>query len=79
MFDVTTLTLDEIGAEIDKTLDKLERLQALYAAAQAQDSRRVAKLVKEYNRLKRKEAADAPVGEGRSAEAGEAASVAGAP
>jgi hypothetical protein len=52
VFDVTKLTLDEIGAEIDKTLNKLERLQALYSAVQAQDHRRIQQLVKEYQQAK---------------------------
>ena len=52
MFDVATLTLDEVGAEIDKCLDKLQRLQALYAAMQDQDHRRVKKLIDQFNRLK---------------------------
>lgn len=49
MFDVAKLTLDEVGAEIDKCIDKLGRLQALYSAMQEQDHRRVTKLVEEYN------------------------------
>jgi len=54
MIDVGKLTLDELGVEIDKTLDKLERLQALYAAAQAQDQRRVEKLIKEYRKAQKR-------------------------
>lgn len=53
MFDVAKLTLDEVEEEIGKTLDKLERLQTLYAAMQAQDHRRVKKLIEEYNKAKR--------------------------
>ena len=49
MFDVSKLTLDEVGAEIDTCIDKLGRLQALYSAMQEQDHRRVVKLVEEYN------------------------------
>lgn len=48
MFDVAKATLDEVGAEIDKTIDKLERLQALYQAMQNQEHRRVEKLIREY-------------------------------
>jgi hypothetical protein len=54
VFDVAKLTLDEVEEEIGKTLDKLERLQTLYAAMQAQDHRRVKKLIEEYNAAKRK-------------------------
>lgn len=65
MFDVSKLTLDEVGGEIDKCLDKLQRLQALYAAMQEQDHRRIEKLVIEYNRLrvaeKEKPADDEPM------------------
>ena len=53
MFDVSKLTLDEVGAEIDKTIDKLGRLQGLYSAMLAQDHRRIEKLVREYNTLQR--------------------------
>lgn len=59
MFDVTKLTLDEVGEEIDKTLSKLERLQSLYTAMLSQDHRRIEKLVREYNAAKRKEEAKA--------------------
>lgn len=55
MFDVAKLTLDEVGQEIDKTLDKLERLQKLQSAMLEQDNRRIRKLVEEYNDAKRKE------------------------
>lgn len=55
MFDVAKLTLDEVGQEIDKVLNKLERLQKLQEAMLGQENRRVAKLVKEYNALKREE------------------------
>lgn len=54
MFDVAKLTLDEVSAEITKTIDKLERLQSLYSAMQAQEHRRVSKLVAEYNQAERK-------------------------
>ena len=77
MFDVAKLTLDEVGAEIDKCLDKLQRLQALYAAMQEQDHRRVKKLIDQFNRLKaeqkEKDAVsagsnpDAPAGKGDGA------------
>jgi len=53
VFDVSKLTLDEVGAEIDKTIDKLGRLQGLYSAMLAQDHRRIEKLVREYNTLQR--------------------------
>ena len=52
MFDVATLTLDEVGAEIDKCLNKLQRLQALQAAMLEQDHRRVKKLIDQFNKLK---------------------------
>lgn len=55
VFDVAKLTLDEVGAEIDKTLNKLERLQHLYEAMASQEHRRVKKLVEEWNALKRQE------------------------
>lgn len=55
VFDVAKLTLDEVEEEISKTIDTLERLQSLYAAMQAQDHRRVKKLIDEYNAAKRKE------------------------
>lgn len=58
MFDVAKLTLEDVEEEIDKTIDKLERLQTLYAAMQAQDHRRVKKLIEEYNKTKRKEVKD---------------------
>lgn len=48
MFDVSKLTLDEVGAEIDKAIDKLQRLQALYSAMLQQDNKRIAKLIAEY-------------------------------
>lgn len=53
MFDVSEATLDEVGAEISKTIDKLERLQALYGAMQAQEHRRVEKLIREYQKAQR--------------------------
>lgn len=71
MFDVAKLTLDEVGVEIDKTLDKLERLQAIYAAMQGQEHRRVKKLIEEWNELKRVEAEkekDGTQGEGKPEE-----------
>lgn len=49
MFDVSKLTLDEVGGEISKTIDKLERLQNLYAAMMNQEHRRVEKLIQEWN------------------------------
>jgi prefoldin subunit 5 len=49
VFDVAKLTLDEVGEEIDKTIDKLSRLQSLYSAMLAQDNRRVKKLIEQYN------------------------------
>lgn len=52
MFDVAKLTLDEVGVEIDKTIDKLQRLQALQAAMLEQDNRRVKKLIEEFNKAK---------------------------
>jgi hypothetical protein len=55
VFDVATLTLDEVGEEIDKCLDKLQRLQALQAAMMEQDHRRVKKLIDQFNRLKREQ------------------------
>lgn len=55
MFDVTKLTLDEVGEEIDKTINKLELLQNLYAAMQKQDGRRIEKLIKEYKEAQRKQ------------------------
>ena len=58
MFDVAKLTLDEVGAEIDKTLNKLERLQSLYTAMLAQDHRRVDKLIREFQREKKEQDAD---------------------
>jgi len=54
IFDVSKLTLDEVGIEIDRTLDTLERLQKLYEAMLAQDHRRIEKFVKEYKAAKRK-------------------------
>lgn len=48
-------TLDEIGVEIDKTLNKLGRLQALYAAAQKEDQQRVEKLIEQYRKAQREE------------------------
>lgn len=52
MFDVSKLTLDEVGAEVDKTINKLGRLQALYSAMLQQDHDRVKKLIQEYNQAK---------------------------
>jgi len=56
MFDVSNATLDEIGTEIDRTLNKLGRLQALYAAAQKEDHQRVEKLIQQYQKAQREEA-----------------------
>lgn len=58
MFDVSKLTLDEVGEEIDKTIDKLSRLQALYTAMQSQDLRRIQKLVDEFKESQKKEKSD---------------------
>jgi hypothetical protein len=55
VFDVTKATLDEIGVEIDKTLNKLGRLQALYAAAQKEDQQRIEKLIEQYRKAQREE------------------------
>jgi hypothetical protein len=55
VFDVAKATLDEIGVEIDKTLNKLGRLQALYAAAQKEDQQRIAKLIEQYRKAQREE------------------------
>lgn len=55
MFDVSKLTLDEVGEEMDKCIDKLGRLQALYSAMQKQEHRRVEKLIQEWNGLQRQE------------------------
>lgn len=57
MFDVSTLTLDEVSEEIANTIDKLERLQKLYEAMANQEHRRVKQLIDEYNALKRAEKA----------------------
>lgn len=58
MFDVAKLTLDEVGEEIDKTIDKLSRLQALYTAMQSQDLRRIQKLVNEFKESQKTENSD---------------------
>lgn len=55
MFDVTELTLDEIDAEFELTLNKLERLSKLREAVGAQDQRRIEKLITEFNAAKEKE------------------------
>lgn len=55
MFDVSKLTIEEVGAEIDKCLETLERLQALQLAMLQQDHRRITKLIEEYNAAKRQE------------------------
>lgn len=57
MFDVGTLTLEEIDAEYAKTLDTLERLSKLREAVSEQNNRRIKRLVEEYNAAKRKEVA----------------------
>jgi len=55
VFDIATITLEEVDAEYAKTLNTLERLSALRAAVAEQDHRRVRKLIAEYNIAKRKE------------------------
>lgn len=65
MFDVSKLTLEDIETEIGKTLDKLERLQALYAAAQAQDHRRIKKLIAEYQAMEKEKHGEVQGEEGR--------------
>lgn len=55
MFDVSKLTLDEVGAEIGKTINKLGRLQALYSAMLKQDHDRIELLIQEYIRAKQQE------------------------
>jgi len=61
VFDVSNATLDEIGVEIDKTLNKLSRLQALYDAAQKEDHRRVEKLIQDYQAAQREAAKQAKI------------------
>jgi hypothetical protein len=55
MFDVSKLTLDEVGEEIDRTIDKLSRLQALHSAMLRQDGNRIDRLVKEFYASRKKE------------------------
>lgn len=65
MFDVSKLTLDEVGVEIDKTINKLSRLQALYSAMLQQDHDRVKRLIQDYNQAKfeaEKEKDEVPAG-----------------
>jgi DnaJ-domain-containing protein 1 len=54
MFD--KLTLDEIDEEIDRTVDKLERLMKLREAVADQNQRRIRKLMAEYHAALRKQA-----------------------
>lgn len=73
MFDVAKLTLDEVGEEIDNTIDKLSRLQALYSAMLAQDHRRIDKLIADFKEAQRKEIDDgARSAQTDSTQAGEA-------
>jgi hypothetical protein len=47
-FDIGALTLEEVTAEYDRTLDQLERLSALRSAMVDQDHRRIQKLIVDY-------------------------------
>jgi hypothetical protein len=58
VFDVAKLTYEEVSAEYTRTLDKLERLGKLLEAIQAQEQRRIEKLVLEYNRAKQEAKAE---------------------
>lgn len=52
MFDVSQLTLEEVGEEIDQTISKLSILMAMYKAMQEQDGQRIKKFIADYNRAK---------------------------
>jgi len=49
MLDVDKLTLDEIDEEIERAIDKLERLSKLREAVSDQNQRRIKKLTEQYN------------------------------
>lgn len=59
MLDVSKITLDDLNEEIDRTVDKLERLLKLHDAVSSQNQRRVEKLISEYNTMLRKQSKDA--------------------
>lgn len=56
MFDVNKLTLEEVSAELDKTIRKLGRLQKLQEALVQEKHAEIEQLIAEYNRAKREEA-----------------------
>jgi hypothetical protein len=60
MFDVDKLTLDEIDEEIDRTVDKWERLLKLREAVADQNRRRIEKLLAEYHTALRKQSQASP-------------------
>jgi hypothetical protein len=59
VLDVSKITLDDLNEEIDRTVDKLERLLKLHDAVSSQNQRRVEKLISEYNTMLRKQSKDA--------------------
>lgn len=52
MFDVSQLTLEEVGEEIDQTISKLSILMAMYRAMQEKDGQRIKKFIADYNKAK---------------------------
>lgn len=75
MFDVSKATLDEVSTEIDKTIRKLGRLQALFSAMLQEDHARIERLIQDYQRKKLEEEQREQAGEaGLHPPAGQASS-----
>jgi len=60
MLDVDKITLDDIDEEMDRVIDRLERLTKLREAVADQNQRRVQKLVAQYNAVLREQTKISP-------------------
>lgn len=53
--NIENLTIEQVDAAIDRTINRLSVLQGLSAALRESDHRRIRRLIEEYHRQKREE------------------------
>lgn len=53
--NIENLTVDQVDAAIDRTIDRLSVLQGLSAALRESDHRRIKRLIEDYHSAKREE------------------------
>jgi DNA-binding transcriptional regulator YbjK len=55
--NIEDLTCEKVGEAINRTIDRLERLQALYTAVAESDRRKIERLIQEWRRGQRRSTA----------------------